>query len=416
MDDAAKKTSTQSDAKSTIEIRLTQDGKGLEISRKVSNQPDVKELLVPDGARRPIAESNCTGWQTSRLVPDAGLIISSSEMNCRDTGLLATTNVKMILAADRMADVLALKTAGQTRLAVRRLAFEKDLPAENDAQPAFVSIVDRMALAEPWKMDTLIQLSKAIEPQVLEAVILEKKVRMDLNADSLRDMKSAKMPKGAIDLIVALAYPDKFHIEKNGSVELRPWIVSSSSTTSAPARVAGNNSVPLIITNYPGMFYNCYSINGYYGYAYSGYPGGCYSYYSPLWWDYPIYVPSAIVVGPGGGGSAPSGGRPDAGRLSAGSGYVQVEPVSTGRKARPREGNVVVSAPASTSGVQNPPRYIESSGAYSGASSSSSGSSGSYSSGTGGSSGAGSSSGSPSASPGGYSSGASSSSGGAVPK
>jgi hypothetical protein len=321
----------------------------------------------------------------------------------------------MILAADKMVDILALKAAGQTRLATRRLSFENDLTPEGpkgNVEPAYVTIVDRMALSEPWETKTVVQLSKIMESQVLEAVILEKKVRLDLNANSLKELKSVKTPNGVIDLLVALAYPDKFHIEKNGAVELRPWIASTSSTTGTP--ITRVSSLPPLIVNYPGMFYNCYSVNGYYSsYSYSGYPGGCYSYYSPTWWDYPMYVPSNIVISPG-GGSGSSGGRLDNGRLAAGTGYVQVEPQSTGRHARPRDGytstyNGAVSAP---SGAYSAPSYSSSSGGYSSGSSGSSG--GGSSSGASASPG-GYSSGGGSASPGGYSSG-SGSGGTAVPR
>jgi hypothetical protein len=418
VDDATSKISTSPGTKSTVEIRLTPDNKGLEISRKVPNQPDVKDLLIPDGSRRPMTASNCSGWQSAKLIPEAGLIISSSEMNCKDKGFLATTNVKMILAADKMVDILALNAAGQTRLAARRLMLENDLASEVNSEPGYITVMDRMALAEPWNINTVIHLSKTMETQMLEAALLEKKARLDLTTESLRELKYAKTPKEIIDLLVALAYPDKFHIEKNGTVELRPWLDSSSSTAVVPMGLGGISYVPTI-NNYPGMFYNCYSMNGYYsGYAYSGYPGGCYSYYSPFWWDYPVYVPNTVFIGPGGGGS--TGWTSGTGRLVAGTGYVQIEPHSTGRHAKLREGysSPSYSISPSASGTSNPaPSYSGSSGSYSSGGSSSSpsgGYSGGSSSGGGSAATGGSSSGGGSASPGGYSSG--SGGGGAVPR
>jgi len=409
LDDVATKYSTDPNTKSTVEIRLTSDNKGLEISRTVPNQANVTEVLIPDGTKRPITASNCSGWQSAKLIPDAGMIVSSSEMNCKDAGLLATTNVKMILAADKMVDILALKANGQTRLATRHLMFDHEVTSGASAKPAYATVIDRMALAAPWNMSMVVQLSKTMGTEILEASLMEKKVRLNLNSEALKELKNAKTPQRIIDLVVALAYPDKFHIEKNGTVELRPWI-DSSSTSSIVRGAAIVSSVPRV-DNFPGMLYNCYSINGYYsGYAYPSYPGGCYSYYSPFWWDYPVYVPSTIVVVPGGGGggSGSFGGSPDNGRLSAGTGYVQIEPQGTGRHARSRDG---FSAPnVSPSGSYSPsPSYSGSStGSYSTGGSSGGSSSGGYSS-------AGSSSGGASASPGGYSSGGGGG-GGAVPR
>jgi len=380
-----------------VEIRLTSDGIGLDISRKSPNQPDVKEVLIPDGNKRPVEEQNCSGWRSAHLVAEAGLIVESSEMNCKDAGSIATSSLRIILAADRIAHILALKAGGQTRLAVRRLSFEYDLPSAPDSQTGWRAVAARTELSAPWNLETIIRLSKIIDGQLLQAALLEKKTQLNLTPGSLKEMKTARLPNGIIDLLVALAYPDQFHIEKNGQVELRPWIVSSPGS-------AGPSSMPSgPLSYYPGAFYNCYSPYGYfYGFPFSGLYSAafCISYYSPFWWDYPIYIPDN-----GGGGSGGSVGGGGGGRLTSDQGYVQIEPRDTGRHARPREGFVPSSGiyRSGTSSQSYPTNY------GSGTAASSSGSN------AGGSSAGGGAAAAPSASPGGYSSG-SSGGGTAVPR
>jgi hypothetical protein len=389
--------------KSTVEIRPTSDQKGLEISRHNPRQPDVSETLIPDGTRRPLVAQNCTGWQTARWIPEAGLILESSEMACKEMGSFATSTLKMILETDQMAEILLVKTAGQSHVAVRRLTFERDLTSASDLPPAWVATSARTAISAPWSLDTIIQLSKSIDTSLLEAAMIEKKVRTRLNAQSLRQMQAAKTPKEIIDLTVALAYPDQFHIEKNGQVVLRPWLTSSTSASASASYAPG------FTTYYPGAFYNCYSPQGYFGY--SGFDplafGSCWSYYSPFWWDYPIYIPAIVNnggAGNGSGSSVPGGGGNGSGYgvpVVTPGGYARIQPINPPH-ARPRGGNGFPSAGNPGAGWQNQ------SGA-SGGSPSYSGGGGSVGTSAGGSS-------APSASPGGYSSGGSGGGGQAVPK
>lgn len=392
---------------STVEIRPTSDQKGLEISRNTPRQPDVLETLIPDGTRRPLVAQNCTGWQTARWIPEAGLILESSETTCKETGLLATSTLKMIFATDQMAEILSVKAAGQSHVAVRHLTFERDLTPAPDLSPAWVATSARIAISAPWSLDTIIQLSKSIDTPLLEAAMIERNVRPGLNSQSLKQMQAAKTPKEIIDLTVALAYPDQFHIEKNGQVVLRPWLVSSTSAS------ASSSYAPGLTTYYPGAFYNCYSPQGYLGYSGFGSlaPGYCWSYYSPFWWDYPIYFP--VIGNNGGGGSGSGSGVPGGGGNGSGygvpvvtpGGYARIQPINPPH-ARPRGGNGFPSPGNPGAGW---------SGASGGSPSYSAGGGSGGSSAGGGGASSGGGSGAPSASPGGYSSGGSGGGGQAVP-
>ena len=383
------------DERVTIEILPTEDGKGLEISRKSAQQPSVSEVLTLDGTKKPLDSENCTGWRSSRYLPEAGLITTSSQVTCKDSGSFATSSLKMILAADKMVDILAIKAGDQTRLAVRRMEYERDLPPYQESRISLAATAARTSLSAPWDLDKIIKLSGTVDSSILEAALLEKNNYLKLNTKSLKKMKKAEVPKQIIDLLVALSLPDKFQIRKNGDVELRPLTVVSSTDSI-------RYSNPFDYGYWPGSFFNCYSPFGYFyglGFYNSWLPGSCFSYYSPFWWDYPMYFPNYPGVNTGG----PSGRTVSRARVSARRGYVQIEPVPTGRTAIPRQGYR--------------PRF-GTPGSSTATSRGSSGSSGGYSSGSSGTAGysGGSSSGGASASPGGYSSGGSGDGGQAVPR
>lgn len=365
----------------TVEIRPTADRKGLEITRKNPSQPDISETLIPDGTRQPISPQNCKGWRSARWIPEAGMILETSDVTCKDTGALTTSTLKLIVATDQMAEILSIKVAGQQpRVAVRRLTFDHDLPSAPDLPPAWVGTSARTALSANWNLDKIIRLSKEMDTQILEAAMIEKKVKPALDSKSLKQMQNAQIPKELIDLTVALAYPTQFHIEKNGQVELRPWLASSSSTPSASTAYAPMG------TYYPGSFYNCYSPMGLFGY--SGFvtlaPVSCWSYYSPLWWDYPIYWAPRPNPNPPVNTGTP---------VANPGGYAFVQPIE--RHARPRDYSVPT--PGRTSGGGSGSWNQGSYGASSAGSSAGSSS--------GGASGGGGGYSAPSASPGGYSSG-----------
>jgi uncharacterized membrane protein YgcG len=283
-----------------------------------------------------------------------------------------------------MADILVIKSSGQTRIAVRHFAFEHDLSThEEGAYPDQATMAMRTALAAPWDLNKIIHLSKIVEISVLQAALLEKDVQVRIDAKSLKQMKATNMPKDVVDLLIALALPDKFKIKKNGKVAVAPYAPAAQRSAASTAYV--NPRSPF------NDFYGYYNNYGPFG------PWGIYwSYHSPFWRDYPIYV----YQGSPGGDVTPPPDYSD-GRVSSDNGYVQVTPRDTGHRAVPRDRDATPSRSYSGSST-----HVPSSGGSSSVSASSS-SGGSYSGG--GNSGAvGASSGgnsAPSASPSGYSGG-----------
>ena len=373
---------TSTPGTTVLEIRPGADGRGLDITTKDADQP-VGEIIIPDGVSRPAESSACAGTRTFQWEKQTGVLLGRSEIVCQGEASYTVFTLKMMTAADRLADILVIKTPDLTRLAVRRFAFEKDLQAAGDSFRAQESLVLRTVLAAPWDLDKIISLSKTVETVVLEAALLERNLQVKLDTKALRKMKSAGTPDSIIDLLVAMSAPDKFRIETNDQVAVQ----AASSSRLGNGETYSN---PYVMA--PPYYY------GYY------YPWGNYwSYGSPFWWGYPIYTHPGFISGggSGGGGGGAGGGTSgnSGGRLSSGSGYIQITPRDTGHQAVPR-GNVM---PGAGRAVPSGGSAGYSAGA--GAISSGGGSAG-YSSGAGSSSsGGGSGSSGASASPSGYSGG-----------
>ena len=376
---------SDANSQAIVEIRPTADGKGLAISRKTPQQPEVKETLILDGSKQPVDAKDCSGWQSSKWVPEIAAIIGSSEVTCKDSGSFSTTSLKMMLAADQMVDIFGIKTGDQTRLATRRLRFSSDLPSAGSSRSGPAGIAARMAASAPWKLEGILNLSGTVGVPILQAALVEKNVQLNMNAKSLKKMQAAGLPKEIVDLLVALAYPREFYVQTDGRVKLQ-------SVSDSTAGLSGSSYFP---SSY------------YYSSPYSYYYYDNWFYYrSPFWSDYYfVFVPSYGYI-PGGGSNSPYSG----GYASSSKGYVQIAPVDTGRHAVPR-GSYVPQGNSSSGTYSSPPAIV--SGGSSGSSSTPSSDGGGSSSGGGGASS--SSGGGASASPSGYSSG-SSGGGSAVPR
>ena len=318
---------TPSSRTTVIEISPGADGRGFEITTK-DTDPPVSENIIPDGILRRIEFGNCTGSNTYKWEKEAGVLLGTSEIVCGEASYSIIT-LKMMTSADRMTDILAVKTADQTRLAVRRFAFEREFSSAVNFFLGQESMLLRTTLAAPWDLDKIINLSQIVETSVLEAALIEKNLQVKLDAKSLRKMKSTGTPDSIIDLLVAMSNPDKFRIEKNEHIAVE----------AASRRPESGET-----------YSYSYGIEAPYYYGYY-YPWSYYwSYNSPFWWGYPIYMYPMYPYynatrgggsgnGSGNGGGGSGGGRPDShldGRLSSGSGYVQITPRDTGSKAVPR--------------------------------------------------------------------------------
>jgi hypothetical protein len=333
-------------SQATVEIRPTINGNGIEITRKAPQQPDVKETLILDGTTQSLNEKDCSGWQISKWIPEARVIIGSSEINCKDSGSFRISSLKMILPYDQMVDILGIITGDQTRVAMRRLMFNRELPAAAEVRSQSAGTAARKAASAPWDLASILQLAGTVDEKVLQAALIEKNVRLDLDVNSLKQMKASKLSTKSIDLLLALAYPQSFHVKTNGEVTLQPI----SESTLFPSITAGGSSLS---SSRDYMFALLSDRLLYYG--------------SPFWWDrYIVFnpAPNLKVTSSTWLSSRPRPVAVPSPYYNAGNpGFVQIMPANAGHGVfplpgiRPQSGNHSGSssgASTSSGGASNP--------------------------------------------------------------
>jgi uncharacterized membrane protein YgcG len=319
-------------------------------------------------------------------------------MKCEGTDAVFSSDLRIITSPDEMVDILSISVKGQAGIATKRMVYRNDIPSSTSAPAAWTSAMARTVASAPWKIESILQLSKILDSKVMQAALMEKDAQIEISSKILKEMKKAKVPQEIVDLLVALAYPDQFRIEKNGAAELKPWISDSSGVGGdVPADVKSVNArdalQELAQMRYPNgripYDYSSYSPYGYQGFGpllgfWSNDFGmsDLYYYCSPIWYGRSFVRPLHQTV-------TVQQVQGHTGRLSAGQGYINISPLNGAGVSGARQLN----HPSTRSGSAFvSPSYSSGSGS----------SSGGYSSGSSSSSGGSSA---PSASPRGYSAG-----------
>jgi hypothetical protein len=278
------------------------------------------ETLSADAMEHPVDQSECRGRRRITWSEDGARLFTRAELTCS-----ARNDARRLSAVGLMADgrtwlALELVEAGErAAVTVRRYRRAGDVATLGAAEPTLTP--DLLARARTaasrtvdadLSIDAVIEAAAAIDPPVLEALLVETGTMFDLDGRTLIRLDDGGVPGNIIDMLVALSFPEDFSVRR-----------------SAPSGGGGGG--------FPGSW-------GGYGYdawyPYYAAPFGYYYGWSPYrslygWGDYyyldPYYsgITGAVVSD-----------RPDVGegRVYEGYGYTRVATPRDdgGRRARPR--------------------------------------------------------------------------------
>lgn len=325
--------------------------------------------LVADGQRRQVDQAGCNGWEQAKWSGDGQRVYLRSELTCQGGTRRITSGVIGMASAQEWLDIQAVEAGGypvlravRYRPASAEVAIAAGIRLPQNQELAVETA--RTLAAQPLSVDDVAEAARELSLETLELLLYERGGVFQVNATTLAHLADAGVPDRVIDLVVALAFPDRFAVNSAARmVGLRPEEPTAEALANArnprPSRVYGT-------------FYD----------PYFGYGNGCYdpyrycsrnrSYYSPFGWGNPYGWhntgrPVIIIQPPR--DLQPGDVIPGTQRLVKGKGYSRGSRVGdgTGSTSRPSS-SVGSSAPRSSTG------------------SSSAGSSGSSSSGSSGSS------------------------------
>ena len=326
---------------------------GARLTTTVSGKPALEQTILTDGAEHPVNEAGCMGTQRHEWSAGGLRLFSRAELTCAgDPAPRRVSGYALLLGDGSWLDVQAVEVNLRDTVRVRRYVAVDAVTAT------------RVQPGRSLGVDDVKEAASRVSSAALEAAVVESGDTIPLSGRILLDLEKARVPERVIDLMVAVAYPGKFVVERSARADrgmLPPLYISDPFAF-------GMFGSP--------MWGSSLWLDDYYPYFYSPFAYSYYGRYNP-WFYQPgyIWVEGGVGGVPGGGGGGegqpvPSG----TARAVDGRGYTQVRPRDAVPEPRP-SGARQVSSDASSS---------SSSGSSSSSSSSGTASSSGFSSGGGG--------------------------------
>ena len=301
-------------------------------------QITARERIAATGERIENTSGDCTGWRSAEWSANGQRLFLRSEDGCPGARARSGSGVIAMSSNGQWLYIQSATVAGQTGVQVQRYR-----PAADDSLHLGITatIAARAAAAAPLVIDDVVEASRKVQVDVLQAWLVERGEPFTLDAKRLIALADAGVPSGVIDLMVALSYPQQFAINPAARQGERRAAGANSYQGGPVTAIALKE--PFCSTSYsmqPYAWYDCFGRS--YGYRHGNgwYPNG-----------YPIAIvfspPSpprqhgSVVNGQGysDGSNGTGQAQPRSGEVSAGgysSGGSSSSGSSEGRTAQPR--------------------------------------------------------------------------------
>jgi hypothetical protein len=296
---------------------------GVAITTTVDGKTVLEQTVVADGSAQPVSQGDCQGTQVSDWSRDGERLFTRVELECTGRPKRTVSGITLI-AKGYWIDAQATVVDGDHDVRLRRFQRSGDQYTGGAA-----------SMGSPLTVEDVIEASKKVNAPALEAALDEAGGRFTLNSRVLRQLADADVSPHVIDLMVAQAYPDRFHVDRD---IFPPAYTSARSSVST-----GGNTTVIMGSSYPyplyDPFYSSYYYYSPFAYPYYWGPGYRFRYGYPYYrnyYDYNYYGFSGggYITAPGGGNAVAAPGSPD----SRGTGQTVVTPRGYTR-VRPNSGS-----------------------------------------------------------------------------
>jgi hypothetical protein len=173
-----------------------------------------EEKIETDGLRRPMEKDDCTGWQSCAWSETGKRLLFSGESSCSSDLSQQVSGMSFIDDAGDWLDIQLLQSEEEKAITIRRY---RNVDADT-IPPGGTSIdsarIARLTAGTGFSIDEIIELSGKVDPEVLEAALVEMHKPFPINSKQLIRLADAKVSTRIIDLMVALSFPDKFIVEQ----------------------------------------------------------------------------------------------------------------------------------------------------------------------------------------------------------
>ena len=197
------------------------DTGGVEVTTVADGEPVLVETLLADGAQHPVEETACTGWRQSTWSRDRGRLFARAELACDGEETRRVSGVGLMTSATTWLDIQLVETGGRGAVTVRRhRRASESTTVDAGATPLPADVLDRartaarLASTSELSVADVIEADQAIEPAVVEAMLIETRAAFALDRHALIELDDSGVSASVIDLVVALSFPDEFVVDR----------------------------------------------------------------------------------------------------------------------------------------------------------------------------------------------------------
>jgi len=297
-------------------FRPVQGQAGVEMLSVQGAEITSHRMVLADGQGHHEERDGCSGTTRAEFSSDGQRVFTTADLTCEGGVERRTTGIMSLTRPNHWLDVKSLDVGDQSTPWVERYAQASPSRVRGagledlaDNQGIAISVA-KMAAISPIDINDVIEASKLVDPAAVQAWVAERHDPFQLDAKQLLRMSDAGVPSDVIDVMVAVTYPQRFHL--GGPPNVR-------TTEATPQRVAQAYAPRSRFRGCDPFFWDpfCYGYGyGYYGsnYGYGLYGG--YPFYGGYGgWGYGGYTPIVIQV-------QPNDNPPEHGRVVRGRGYV----------------------------------------------------------------------------------------------
>lgn len=290
----------------------------VELATVDSGRVLTRERLVANGERMKSDESGCTGWKSAQWSPDGEQLYLKSDFDCGHGLHRTSTGIFAMAPGGLWLDVQSVSANGGDGVRVIRYRSAsapdvlRDELARVTAERELALSTARAAAAGSVSLEDVISASRAVDPGVVEAWLIERREKFSVDSRQLVQLADAGVPSRVIDAVVALSYPKAFAIAGASDIGMRPDEVAMQTEESTGRTIYSTMMYPY---GYGSYGFGLSPFDYYYSpYGYSPYGYG-FGFGSGYGW-YPGSGPVVIIKNP-------EVNAPEHGRVVNGRGYVR---------------------------------------------------------------------------------------------
>ena len=175
--------------------------------------------LVADGTRRPVTEGDCSGWERREWSADGRRLFTRTEIRCGSEPPRHMSGISLLLNRSTWVDIQGISLDDRRHVEIRRYrpaSTGEERDARLPATPRELRDA-RQAIAGPLTLSNVREAAARADSHVVEALLTESQPRLSLDSRTLIELDDAGVDGSVIDLLVALAYPDRFVVERRTS-------------------------------------------------------------------------------------------------------------------------------------------------------------------------------------------------------